>query len=707
MSFRQESERIASDLGKQGYSIKSLYTKQDASEAAFANAQLKQDLDSGNLLVHFHRSRRRVHLARRGPPADLFTLDDVSNLNNVGRYPMVLAMTCFSAPLDNPTEDSIGERFLRVAGRGAVAVFAASWTNSPNPEYSNRLITELLKPDHTIGDAIVAAKATMLDETFVQMYNLLGDPALVLARPRGKLQLARGTDRWNDSVIVRVPESGFGGDVDVDWVDAAGAMLQTRHYEARDPQFTLAVPVPQAAQVRVHTSNPRSGFDALGTLTLIEPPPPKAVATPKPIPETRAKNSCERRSGISASQTAAGGRFRKPRLAGSHRAHRLRSRGYAIDQTTRLAGTGFRGATDSGASHRHRTVSAIAPPPAPTTRYAFVFVCQAGEIETKALLLAASLKRVLRGQHELIAAVPTPAEIWGELSPDTRAQLHEFGVRMVPIENPIDPDYRIGNKLACIDVPTSADKIVFLDSDILCLRDFGDPDCLRVPFAAKPADLRTFAAAAETWAPLYAAVNVELPTLRLPTTVSGEFGLAYFNSGVIFVDNELKFGQAWIDCANAIRGTPTMREQDHWLDQVSLPLALHRLHLAYTALDERYNFPAHLKPLTEEPPFFCHYHWPRIVQREPLLLDRVRDLARAHPAIARVMARDPEWAPLLDPATQAPLPAVSAARHDESSTASDLLISGIPGGRRCGCVRSAQIGQCCRGQTPMQPLTPR
>jgi hypothetical protein len=115
------------------------------------------------------------------------------------------------------------------------------------------------------------------------MYNLLGDPALVLARPRGTLKLARGADRWNDSVIVRVPEAGFGGDVDIDWVDAAGAMLQTRHYEARDSQFTLAVPVPQAAQVRVHASNPRSGFDALGTLTLIDPPAPKAVATPKPV----------------------------------------------------------------------------------------------------------------------------------------------------------------------------------------------------------------------------------------------------------------------------------------------------------------------------------------------------------------------------------------------------------------------------------------
>jgi hypothetical protein len=335
----------------------------------------------------------------------------------------------------------------------------------------------------------------------------------------------------------------------------------------------------------------------------------------------------------------------------------------------------------------------VAPTASTNPRYAFVFVCQAGEIEAKALLLAASLKNALHCQYELIAAVPSPASIWGELSSDTRRQLDEFGVRIVPIENPIDPDYKIGNKLACIDMPTRAEKIVFLDSDILCLRDFGDPACLHVPFAAKPADLRTFAAATEAWVPLYAAAGVALPRLHLPTTVSGEFGLPYFNSGVIFVDAGIGFGRNWIDCANAIRVTPEMREQRHWLDQVSLPIAVHRLGLAYSALDERYNFPAHLKPLPDPAPFFCHYHWPRIVRHEPALLGVVRALAAAHPAIARVMAREPEWADLLDPALPMP-PAQPTRQAAPVSAASQILVAGIPdcGAKellqalaRCGC----------------------
>jgi len=314
------------------------------------------------------------------------------------------------------------------------------------------------------------------------------------------------------------------------------------------------------------------------------------------------------------------------------------------------------------------TATATAP------HYAFVFVCQAGELEIKALLLAASLKRHLSCAHELIAAVPSPAQTWGEISAATRQLLQQFGASIVPIVNPIDPTYPIGNKLACIDVPTRARKIVFLDSDILCLRDLGFPACLQTPFAAKPADLRTFAAHEEAWRPLYAATDVPMPQLRLPTTVSGEFGLPYFNSGVICVDSGLHFGAAWIDCARTLRNAATMRDQRHWLDQVSLPIAMGRLGLSFAALDEQFNFPAHLKPLPTRPPIFCHYHWPRIVREEPLLHRLVCDLAREHPAIGHAIAAHAEWNALLESA-----PATHVAPAPELPVAStDLLVIGIP-----------------------------
>ena len=49
-------------------------------------------------------------------------------------------MTCYSAPFDHPSADSIGEKFLRVPGKGAVAVLAASWRNAPYQTMSEDVV---------------------------------------------------------------------------------------------------------------------------------------------------------------------------------------------------------------------------------------------------------------------------------------------------------------------------------------------------------------------------------------------------------------------------------------------------------------------------------------------------------------------------------------------------------------------------------------
>ena len=269
-SFKKGADEIATSLDHQGFGVDSIYTKVDAEQAVLAHDELKKQLNAGSLLVHFigHGGQ---YIWRVGPPADLFTLEDVSKLTNAGRYPMVLAMTCFSAPFDNPTADSIGERLLREPNKGAVAVFAASWTNSPNPQYSKQLIGELLKVGNPIGDAIVAAKARIQDPTFVETYNLLGDPALVLARPREALQFMRAGSRWEQQVIVRVPERDFGGYVRVEWADANGQTVAAHDYEARDSQFTIDVPK-NAVELRAFANNLRTGYLALGDLALVDTP---------------------------------------------------------------------------------------------------------------------------------------------------------------------------------------------------------------------------------------------------------------------------------------------------------------------------------------------------------------------------------------------------------------------------------------------------
>jgi hypothetical protein len=278
-SFQKFSNEIAENLNDQGFAPSKVYASKEEKDNLAHQAAIRDGLDSGQLLVHFigHGGR---YIWRTGPPDltknhDLFTLDDVAGLENSGRLPMILSMTCYSAPFDNPAEDSIGERFLREADKGAVAVFAASWRNAPSTQFSQDLVRELLEPGATIGEAIVRAKGELSSRTLASLYNLLGDPAVVLKRPRDDMRLARDTDRWASGVLVQLPEARFRGKVLVDWLDGAGAVLASRTYHVDAAQFRLDIPASladRAAEVRLYATSPLTGRDAVGALDLFPPP---------------------------------------------------------------------------------------------------------------------------------------------------------------------------------------------------------------------------------------------------------------------------------------------------------------------------------------------------------------------------------------------------------------------------------------------------
>ena len=284
-AFKQASDQIATALGKDGFLADKVYASPLETDNAAHQSAIRDGIDEGRLIVHFigHGGR---YIWRTGPPdlhknADLFTLDDVSSLKNSERLPMVLSMTCYSAPFDNPTEDSIGERFLREPGKGAIAVFAASWRNSPSPAFSTSIVNELLKPGATIGEAIVRAKKNTADRTLVEMYNLLGDPAVVLERPRDEAKVMLDAERWNTSVLVDLGPSRFDGNVSIDWLDARGNKLVSSSYHTSDARFRLPLPTAGAgkvAAIRLYAASPTTGRDAVGGIDF---PKMKAPAPPK------------------------------------------------------------------------------------------------------------------------------------------------------------------------------------------------------------------------------------------------------------------------------------------------------------------------------------------------------------------------------------------------------------------------------------------
>ena len=275
-AFKKSSDQIASSIGAKGFSADKIYASPDEADNLAHQSAIKDGLNSGQLLVHFIGHGGRF-IWRTGPPDlrknhDLFTLDDVSELKNGGRLPMVLSMTCYSAPFDNPTEDSIGERFLREAGKGAVAVFAASWRNSPSTAFSKSLVDELLVPGATIGEAIVRSKKSLDDRTLVEMYNLLGDPAIVLERPRAGARLALDADPWSPAVLVSLPGTAFHGLVAMDWLDDDDSLLSTTVRRSDETVFRIDIPKLPGGKVarfaRLYANDERSGQDMSAGLSL-------------------------------------------------------------------------------------------------------------------------------------------------------------------------------------------------------------------------------------------------------------------------------------------------------------------------------------------------------------------------------------------------------------------------------------------------------
>jgi hypothetical protein len=279
--------------------------------------------------------------------------------------------------------------------------------------------------------------------------------------------------------------------------------------------------------------------------------------------------------------------------------------------------------------------------------YSFVFVCQSGELEIKSLLLAASLRQHLPSDTGLIAAIPSPSSVWGDVSDLTYDQLDELRVTCQPIENMISNKYPIGNKLSAIGVETDADFTVFLDSDILCLSPFSPQKEFCAQYCVKPADRFTYNNS-EAWEELYRIFDLPLPVEKIKATESNENMWPYYNAGVISVKNGMEFSRLWAKCCQKIFDCDDIPDKLPWLDQLGLPIVMKLLNQSPFELTEKLNYPAHIKPMhSSDYPHLCHYHFPFVIAREPRLMRAVHDILMAYPKIEKTLKKDISWGEVL------------------------------------------------------------
>jgi hypothetical protein len=160
----------------------------------------------------------------QGKRYPLFRSEDVAKVKCGERRPLVFITACWTGCFDDPEDEPVGERLFEAPG-GAAAVLAGSRVTHPfsNAVLSKELVAGLFGDGangRRLGEAILDVKRRMLEakdeyrdaingygilfladpllivrllQDDNQLYNLLGDPALVPAFPKGKVTLeARG-----------------------------------------------------------------------------------------------------------------------------------------------------------------------------------------------------------------------------------------------------------------------------------------------------------------------------------------------------------------------------------------------------------------------------------------------------------------------------------------------------------------------------------
>jgi len=273
-AFQRRSDKLAEAYNQRGFVPIKIYPHPSEPANEHHSRRIIEIFDGGVLAVQFigHGGR---YIWRTGPPDlkknhDLFTLEHLDELADNLRLPVVLSLTCYSAPFDHPTADSIGEKLMRLPGRGAIAVFAASWRNSPSPIMGESLLDELTIPGNTIGEAVMRSKRKFRSDVLVQTYNLLGDPAVPVSAPAHTLDLALEATEGGLVLRGEIPAQIGAGELLADWVTADGMVLREDRIEITDSVFSISVePGGMDGQdrlfgVRVYVWDATSRVDGIG-----------------------------------------------------------------------------------------------------------------------------------------------------------------------------------------------------------------------------------------------------------------------------------------------------------------------------------------------------------------------------------------------------------------------------------------------------------
>jgi hypothetical protein len=167
--------------------------------------KIREEINKGAVLVNYYGHGG-------GYQWDLvFTNDDIYLLENEGRLPVILSVTCYTAHFDN--QDVFGEQFNKVPGKGSIGFYGSSGLTywGVGTAINRELFDEIFnKRNFITGKAFMNSKnrvpAGGLYGTQINLLTYLGDPVMKLALPNYPDFVLKSSD------ISLIPENPLLGD---------------------------------------------------------------------------------------------------------------------------------------------------------------------------------------------------------------------------------------------------------------------------------------------------------------------------------------------------------------------------------------------------------------------------------------------------------------------------------------------------------------
>ncbi len=193
MVFRSKGMALAGRVPP-AWSPAMLFTTTDPGRTPdpfFGNTpELLDFIDEGCAVIGFHGHGGGAIWSDDG----LLGLEDVASLNNRGRYPLILSMTCFTGAFEQPVGENLAETMLFAPEKGTMAFFGAGgygWLENDDMLQGAIMSCLYENPEATLGELLTAGKIRYFCQYFgsdiaraeVNQYTIFGDPATRLRLP--------------------------------------------------------------------------------------------------------------------------------------------------------------------------------------------------------------------------------------------------------------------------------------------------------------------------------------------------------------------------------------------------------------------------------------------------------------------------------------------------------------------------------------------